>query len=162
MERENKMSASNRFNPTHLRELLEAEKQKGKSLRAVASEMGVSFASLSAWSTGNKAPRADSVLLLASYFGVSTDYLLGLTDAPTTDANLRGVADFTGLSEQSVKALVELNVRDRELTRRGDEQLYMPLLDEILTHPEFNNTIEFVREFIQHRNTTTTHTTRGS
>ena len=145
------MSVSDGWNPARLRELLELEKVKGKPLRAVASEMGVSFASLSAWSTGSKVPRADSVLLLASHFGVSIDYLLGLTDAPTTDASLRGAAVFTGLAEGAVQVLVKLHAHDTEMQKQGGEQLYMPLLDAIFTHPEFVTMMEFIRQFVEYR-----------
>ncbi len=56
-----------------------------------------------------KSPSADIVFTLADYFGVSTDYLLGLSDvpAPNTDtrANIKAVCEYTGLSERSVIAL---------------------------------------------------------
>lgn len=50
-----------------------------------------------------KSPSADIVYTLADYFGVSSDYLLGLSDVPTTDADLRAVCEYTGLSDEAVE-----------------------------------------------------------
>lgn len=52
-----------------------------------------------------KSPSADIVYTLADYFGVSSDYLLGLSDAPTTDTDLRAVCDYTGLSQEMVEII---------------------------------------------------------
>lgn len=46
-----------------------------------------------------------SILILAKYYNVSVDYLLGLSDEPTTDTNMAAVCKYTGLSEKSVWAL---------------------------------------------------------
>lgn len=55
-------------------------------------------------------------LKIARYFNVSTDYLLGLTDAPTTDADLRYICDYTGFDERTIKTLNGLkNSTDKEL-----------------------------------------------
>lgn len=44
-------------------------------------------------------------LKIARYFNVSTDYLLGLTDAPTTDKDEQYICDYTGISLSNVKSL---------------------------------------------------------
>lgn len=38
-------------------------------------------------------------------FNVTTDYLLGLSDVKTTDTDIKSVCNYTGLSEEAVKAL---------------------------------------------------------
>lgn len=83
-----------------LREIIEKRKKEtGQNLRAVAKDLDVSLGVLSDWQNGNKTPRGDSIAKLAKYFGVSADYLLGLTEAQTVDTDLRAVADYTGLTE---------------------------------------------------------------
>ena len=47
----------------------------------------------------------DKVATLAKHYGVSSDYLLGLTPNPTTDTNLSAVCEYTGLSQGSVQFL---------------------------------------------------------
>ena len=88
-----------------LKELIDERKESGQTLRGLAKDLEVSLGVLSDWQNGNKTPRGDSIIKLAQYFDVSADYLLGLTNARTPDADLRTVAEYTGLSE---KAIVEL------------------------------------------------------
>ena len=71
----------------------------------MAKDLDVSLGVLSDWQNGNKPPRGDSIAKLAKYFGVSADYLLGLTEAQTVDTDLRAVADYTGLTENAILAL---------------------------------------------------------
>ena len=85
------------------REIIEKRKKEtGQNLRAVAKDLDVSLGVLSDWQNGNKTPRGDSIAKLAKYFGVSADYLLGLTEAQTVDTDLRAVADYTGLTENAI------------------------------------------------------------
>ncbi|MCM1168032.1 MAG: hypothetical protein NC401_18775, partial [Ruminococcus sp.] len=44
----------------------------------------------------------------ADYFGVTTDYLLGRTNAQTQKAKLQAVCNYTGLSDKSVELLADL------------------------------------------------------
>ena len=50
------------------------------SKRELAKKIGVSATSISDWSTGKILPTAENVYLIAEYFKVSADYLLGLKD----------------------------------------------------------------------------------
>ncbi|MBO7344477.1 MAG: helix-turn-helix transcriptional regulator [Clostridia bacterium] len=62
---------------SRLTELLE---ENGLSKRKLAREIKVSSQSVSDWSTGKIQPTAENVFIIAKYFGVSADYLLGLED----------------------------------------------------------------------------------
>lgn len=50
------------------------------SKRELAKKIGVSATSISDWSTGKIQPTAENIYLIAEYFNVSADYLLGLKD----------------------------------------------------------------------------------
>lgn len=80
-------------------------KESGESLRTVAKGSGVALTTLADLKNGKTMPRSDTLCMLAKYFNVTTDYLLGLTDARTIDTDLRAAADYTGLSEQAILML---------------------------------------------------------
>lgn len=66
-----------------VQELLKSKKGMGQN--EIANEIGISPAVLSKLCNGNsKAPAADTVLAIAKYFNVSTDWLVGLSSIPTT------------------------------------------------------------------------------
>ena len=57
---------------------LRIEKNIGQNL--LAKELQLSNASISYWETGRQMPTAEAIFKLADFFGVSSDYLLGLSD----------------------------------------------------------------------------------
>lgn len=59
----------------NLRNLIE---NNGKTLRDMATDMGVSFTTLSRYTNGHRDPDLKYVILLSNYFHVPIDWLLGL------------------------------------------------------------------------------------
>ena len=60
--------------------LKELRIEKGLSQRKLGETLGVCNQTVSFWETGSREPDLDSVVKIADYFGVSTDYLLGRRD----------------------------------------------------------------------------------
>ena len=60
--------------------LTELISESGKTQNEIAFDLKISKQKLSNWKLGYFEPELDTVLLLAEYFNVSTDYLLGKTD----------------------------------------------------------------------------------
>lgn len=56
-------------------------KERGESPNSVAKKLGVSSGSITAWKRGTM-PRSETVNMLASFFNVSADYLLGNVSDP--------------------------------------------------------------------------------
>ena len=52
--------------------------EKGVGQNLLAKELGLSNASISYWETGKQLPSAEAVYKLSVYFGVSSDFLLGI------------------------------------------------------------------------------------
>lgn len=75
----------------------ELAKKRDKSLQDVATDLGFSKNLFYRWKTSE--PKARDIKLVADYFGVTTDYLLGRTNTP----------QFTAKNERDVqKTLTEL------------------------------------------------------
>lgn len=60
--------------------LKELRAEKGLSQAQLAKETGLSRSALYYWENGLKIPNAQAIIILARYFEVSTDYLLGEKD----------------------------------------------------------------------------------
>lgn len=92
----------------------ELAKKQGKSLNKVAEDNGLSKNALYQWRTSS--PKAETLELIANYFHVSTDYLLGRTDDPNI-----GVAEERKLTVEEALASVmssdgkPLTDNDREI-----------------------------------------------
>jgi transcriptional regulator with XRE-family HTH domain len=80
-----------------LRELRES---KGETQKDCARELGVEYANYNKWENG-KSPNFETLCLIASHFGVSTDYLLGRTDAKKPENE--GIVADLGLTEKSIE-----------------------------------------------------------
>ena len=63
--------------PERLKEL-RAEKNLGQE--ALAQVLGLSHGIISLWENGLREPKMSNLILLAKYFGVTIDYLVGLED----------------------------------------------------------------------------------
>lgn len=98
--------------PTQLRKL---RGEKGVSQDTLSKVIGVSKSTIGLWETGDTLPDAKSVRDLAEYFGVSADFILGLSREKSKDMETRAVCDYTGLSACAVRSLhVEKPYRERE------------------------------------------------
>ena len=49
----------------------------GLTQKQLADELGFPQSSIVYWEAGTKTPRAETIVALARFFGVTTDYLLG-------------------------------------------------------------------------------------
>ena len=86
--------------------------KKGITQSQLASATGIPQSAISEYVNGKKdgtvlrAADCASIIALAKYFSVSTDYLLGLTSIKTPETEIRDIVEKTGLSEQNVQRLI--------------------------------------------------------
>lgn len=79
---------------------------KDVTAKQVASATNISPSILTNCSKGYEvSPNSETVLKLANYFNVSTDYLFGLTPAKTTNPTLRKISEYTRLSDAVIEKL---------------------------------------------------------
>lgn len=80
-----------------------------ESQSELAEAVGVSREIVQHWERGSRHIKADNIVALARHFGVTTDYLLCMTNERAATPEEQAIVDYTGLTESSVKALHNLN-----------------------------------------------------
>lgn len=74
-----------------LKKLRESENISREHL---ANSLGITYSALSKYETGKREPGLELLQKIATYFDVTTDYLLGVTDnSKPTDYKLAGISD---------------------------------------------------------------------
>lgn len=64
----------------------------------------------------NLGMRAEYVIALADFYGVSTDYLLGLSDVPSNNADIQAAGETTGLTVEAIQHLERMKNMTPELS----------------------------------------------
>ena len=85
-----------------IEELLNNNEKKQKDL---AKHLSISSNIVSYWCNGTRKPNINQIVQISEYFNVSTDYLIGLSNTPTTDKDIQFICDYTGLTKESVEKL---------------------------------------------------------
>ncbi len=60
--------------------LKELISESGKMQKDICMDLGIPKQKLTRWKTGYNEPSIDEIIMLATYFNVTADYLLGLED----------------------------------------------------------------------------------
>ncbi len=89
-----------------LSDLISKAAQNGITLRDIERATGVKKESISKYQNNKAEPGLNSIVALAKYFNVSADYLLGLSDAATTDTTVQEICKKTELSEDLITFLM--------------------------------------------------------
>jgi transcriptional regulator with XRE-family HTH domain len=63
--------------------LLEIRNSKGMTQKQLAERLGVTIRTITNYENGSREPNIKTLIALTQIFGVSADYLLGLTDDPS-------------------------------------------------------------------------------
>lgn len=91
-------------------------REKKMSQAALAEAIGVAQSSITSYERDERKPSYEVLCLLADYFNVSTDYLLGRTDIPNMYSH--GTADVKGTSWQIFSNTKDLSPENREQVER--------------------------------------------
>lgn len=94
---------------TRIYTALETANIKQKEL---AKELNVTDNTVSYWCNGTRTPNTEQIIQIARILNVSSDYLLGLSDVATTDAELNAVCEYIGLSENALTSIKELTTEE--------------------------------------------------
>lgn len=120
--------------------------------KKIAEEMCINEKTFSSYISREKVPRVHEVVTIAQYFGVSTDYLLGISHSKEVEELPRKVREYTGLSDAAVETLLyyksakestliaTINLLLEEL---GENKSTLDVLHEALSEPEDDSMYEF-------------------
>ena len=80
--------------------IIELRKALGKLQKDVAHDLRLSRTTYNQYETGKRTPDNETLVKIANYYGVSTDYLLGNADDPTPpDAKKEAPSTFEECTE---------------------------------------------------------------
>ena len=90
---------------TRIKELCES---RGISMTKLSEDLGIAASLIRKWKT-TTSPSVDRVKMIAEYFGVSVDYLIGLSDIKDSAEKLVGDEDFVSLQRAKSRIFDQSN-----------------------------------------------------
>ena len=96
--------------------LVAIREQHGYTRKRLAEELGKPYTTITKYETGEREPGHDYIVRIAKKFGVTTDYLLGVDDAPAA----------SGVSAEALRI-----ARDYDALPDRDRRLVSVMLDEL-------------------------------
>lgn len=96
---------------------------KGISIARLESDCGFANSTVKKWKS-TSTPGVDKIKVIAQYFGVTVDYILGLTDIPTTVDELIGDDDIISIQRARSKMVVGDRQRMMQMLRIGFEYAF--------------------------------------
>ena len=132
--KKNATDNKNALFPTRLRELRAKKRTpEGEIItqQVLAEEIGVTKSTISLYEMGDNVPDAKTIVKIAGYYHVSTDYLLGRIDVKSPEIDNMAIHQKTGLSNEAIDKLhiwkqntvfefSKGNVRDTVLLPEGE------------------------------------------
>lgn len=94
--------------------LATALRRFAKDSNALAKYLGCSVQAINQYKQGMAFPKTENLIKIAEYYGISIDYLLGLTGVPNRDTSIQSVHDVTGLSVGAVYKLHDMSEKNAE------------------------------------------------
>lgn len=107
-----------------------------QTMEEVASLLGIAKSTLSDIENDKRDPGAEVIKMLAQHYGVSSDYLLGLSDTKTSDTDVQSIISFTGLTDDCINTLHAMHeddlAQDYECSDIGSNKPILDLFSDIL------------------------------
>ena len=130
------MKTGNKLPDKRLKKLRE---QRGLTQEQVKSKIGCDLKTYRSWEKDGNYPSADYLIELSQLFGVSTDYLLGISDY--TNIGNKEMSETTGLSEHAIDVLRVIN------SNHPGGEMYPQLLSIIISSSYFMGLIFQIRKY---------------
>lgn len=108
----------------------------------IADKVGTSRQNVGKWLSGITSPDISALSKISTAYNVSTDYLLGLTQAKTTNVGLKSICDYTRLSEKAVETICEISL--------SPDRIYSNALNLLLCSSKFPLLIFVIRQWLNY------------
>lgn len=133
-------------NKTDLKSIGKRIKEARNKLKMSQQELGGKCSNLkretiSYYENGSRDIKTDMLIQLAKNLNVSADWLLGLSEAKTTNPKIKEVCEYTGLSENALNKIL-----------KEKDHCCIKQLNQIIEDKDFWNIVDF---FCNYRNTAT-------
>lgn len=123
--------------------LLELRKESGLNQKECAESLNAEKSKYNKWETGANRPDYETVCKIADHYNVTTDYLLGHSDARHVEN--QSVIEDLQLTDQSIQAIKDM--KDRPIHSMAKQQKELPhdgrriidILNSSLCSPSFRN-----------------------
>ena len=110
------MGKQEKYNSPFAKNLRGIIDERGTTITALSKTLGISRQAVSQYADGTGQPNVDKLVMIADYFGVSADYLVGRSEIPTRNETIQGIHQKTGLWEDSIATLMtEIVCEDYEI-----------------------------------------------
>lgn len=121
--------------------------EKEETQQQLADSLGVKRETIKFWEGGNRQIKGGDIIKIARHFGISTDYLLGISDVKAPETSMQAVCDMTGLSEESIFSLQILKkFHDKELNAMLTDDCIGDILSSM---SELDYYSKFIRDLIE-------------
>lgn len=127
------------YKETFSKRLISLREQKNITQQELADQLGITRQSLSLYEKAERTINIELLAKIADFFNVSTDYLMGRTNTATLDESIQTACKVTGLSEEAVKNLNNINILYAPMIKFINKIIYD--LDQELTSEKFKGAI---------------------
>lgn len=125
---------------TRIPRLFELMNQNGLKAKSLASQLPISEGNISDWKSGRSMPSADKLVILADYFHVSVDYLLGRTDTPNGE-NVNNISGNSNNGDNSIN----IGTKSEEILSEPTDDTMTRKFFDVFVHLDFAQQVNVMK-----------------
>lgn len=122
-----------------------------KTLQEVSDAIGITRVAMGYYEKGERKPDIEILYKIAKFYGVTSDYLIGLSDVQTPDIDIQAISAKTGLTEKSIEKVCYYNTHLKYFIEPLNILLKSPNFESALHHiPKYMEEVQIV-EILQNQ-----------